>query len=417
MLPGCVLKGLTFSTYEFAPLNSSARVVGTVWAPDQARDLPLNCYSGSCVGYNHFNGKQSDLGGQSLYAQFAVKKLLQKEEKDINGFVSSLIKYDVRDINLVEPGFAVASDKCHQLTRRGHASTARSPGFAPKTVSKASGLARIVELGNTHAGFFRDDLPRALHLIDEQGVLQKVGNLADATQDRLENWLDREAFLRQPELSTKRLRSLTALIGQAPTAAQAAASSDLLDAVFRALFTLEKRMELQNEVEVILREFSSVTPGGIAAVYRGLWDRYLQRLDIQIRRPALIIALAAVGVGRGQSEGLAGEMADKLVEDMDHSLRELRREAKGGQSLRVVRNAVRRWSREQISRLPRFMRPSKWKVWLVCGIAVLAVLIAGGLVYAVATGKLSGKQPTKAPKARNHPEIFRPPGKTASRGS
>jgi hypothetical protein len=391
VLPAWLLRGVTFSTYESSPLSSTARVVGTCWGNGAAKDLPANYYAAHWLVHNRYTGRASELPGPSHFAEFAFDKLLANKAKEVDQFLTHLGSCGVGgpgDENLLELGFCVDKDLCQELSAGQMSRLLRHEGLGPITMAKPSGLARVIELADSDAEFFLKTLPHALKWVEKKPAPRSAAGPVGGTGVRLEDWRDWVRYLRRPDLDPARLRRLVAVVLRAPAAARGPAAEELLRAAFGALLAL-KRPDVQDDVEVVLRVFEPAIGGGVAGVYRGLWERYLGRRDRQVVRPALILALASVGVGRWKDDALPTEVDTALVSDAQHFLRQLRGEPRRREIVRMMRRAARGWnSKEHSSRLPGFLRASLWRrlwwLWLLLAVASTA----GAAAAAARTGKV-----------------------------
>jgi hypothetical protein len=100
MLPRGMVRELTFSTYESAPLGCSARVVGTCFAA--ADDLPSSCYDGAGWGCNSSTGRSTPLPPPGPFVAFALEAALWGRWAELDAFLDLCRRLDVDDPRLLD---------------------------------------------------------------------------------------------------------------------------------------------------------------------------------------------------------------------------------------------------------------------------------------------------------------------------
>lgn len=100
-LPASMLETLTFSTYEHAPLESPARIVGTV--PDtEDHELPPTCYDGAGVGINYYTGTKTSLDQNIPFVDFAMQVLSSGNFGPLDDFRATWQRLGLRDNSLID---------------------------------------------------------------------------------------------------------------------------------------------------------------------------------------------------------------------------------------------------------------------------------------------------------------------------
>jgi hypothetical protein len=166
------------------------------------------------------------------------------------------------------------------------------------------------------------------------------------------------------------------VLKQVPSAARKTRIQTLVTAVAVALNDAD-RLDLSKPLEAALVYLQPKNP---QVVYAQLCEYFSARAP-QLKRPALVIALVAVGVGHCQTDGLARSLGDAGAEQAAGLIRALKT-AKKKLLLRAISNASKTWktrkAKEAIRRLlppPLFMR--KWFLLLVLLLLLITSVVAG----------------------------------------
>src|SRR5262249_41688097 len=113
VLPPRLVRNLTFSTYEHAPLTCRARVVGA----DPGAELPAGCYSGSCLGFHRDRDSSSDLGEvRTFFAEKIVSLLAEGKLHELEKFAGWCEERKVNDSTLLDLAFRLKTSKDYAPT-------------------------------------------------------------------------------------------------------------------------------------------------------------------------------------------------------------------------------------------------------------------------------------------------------------
>lgn len=100
-LPAAMLESLTFTTYVHNPLETKARIVGTVPDTDD-QELPHACYDGVGVGVNYFTGTKTSLDIDIPFVEFAVQVLASGNHGPLDDFCATWQRLGLKDSTLVD---------------------------------------------------------------------------------------------------------------------------------------------------------------------------------------------------------------------------------------------------------------------------------------------------------------------------
>ncbi len=391
LLPLGLLRNLTFSTYEYAPLNSPARIVGT-WSDKSAgQDLPENCYTGSSIGVNLRTGRKRDLPTRSDYGKWAIKCLVAGK-KELESFISECRKLEIASPLLLELAFrvlvagVVTANGSPLMPEQLQEALAHEP-LGKQLLNRPDIIARIVEVAREDARFHCDSFfQRLLALLAESPKMNEVlASVDQASRKFLKEWLFWRTFLTSPTLNGSDLRHLADVLNTSPATARSLYLEQVIAVVGNSLLAPTSDQQCL-AVEWLISAQAPVVPGGAAEVYRLLCSYCLQYSGKLSRRPPLALALAAFG--SGESSDLAEETADKVQPDLQQLIKTLRVEKK--KLLSGLRNAARNWKPESRQRLlPLLRSPLAWLWhWLLIGGIPLLVVLGTLLVADAFTGRL-----------------------------
>jgi hypothetical protein len=408
ILPLQMTVELTFSTYEYAPLASRARVVGADAGTDAGTDLPEACYSDSCLGFHRVSGRKSDLGGSTPFAEYAVRMLAKGRLPELVSFADWCGKRQVSDGGLLELAFRITRSQEAQSEEEtrialGHVPLGKELLKKPAVIGKLSmqncllalgdaelaeelfrnprALEKIVGWALEDAAFHEEALPLVVSYLDakddDRPVLNREG-VSELTRRRLGDWLFLHRFEENVSLVESDLVRAGKVLSRAPEGARerrlAAVAGEAAEA-----FLNQPIKDPQRTLEAVVRGLARNTPG---AVYARVCEYATERAHSLVR-PDVLLALIAVGFGLCHAPDLAealGADAAQRAEALLHALKQEKKQT----LLLVVRNAVRGWPRhirEHVRRLiplpfwRRLRRALRW--WPVRTALVLAVF--GGL--------------------------------------
>lgn len=384
-LPRSLIGDLTFSTYETEPLTCNARLVGTWWGDTHEMDLPSSCFSGSCVGYNSYTNRMTQLTGSSLYADFAVRALAADQNDKVDKFRNlcedrQINQADLLDLiyRLIKDGAVSFSyDECKRLMQ--HAPLAEWIVAEPRVGVPL--LEKINARAKDDSEYHQSVAPLVTAaLVSRQDSFDKLRGLSQDARGRLSSWLFLHSFLNRPSFSPTDLKKVADGLLRQPDEAQQGTLSRVVKAVTEEMIVCAARPtgDIQPALENFLLLVGSMTRKGPAGTFTMIRRWYSDGSVENWEKPSTFLpALFAVALGASRSDSLSFEQfGTRLQDEVKDFTAEVRRRG-GKRTLWMIEyrsrvwdsiKARRRWqglTAKWISRTPLPLRIAKWALLFV----------------------------------------------------
>jgi hypothetical protein len=350
-LPKTMLGDLTFSTYESDPLTCNARLVGSWWGDAPDMDLPSSCYSGSCLAYNSYSGRQTELSGSCIYADFAIKALAAHQEQQLGHLGNFCERYCVSQTDLLDlvyrlhtrDGVAgISAEECQRLFQ--HPQLAEGLVARPKLAAPL--LEKLVARANEDTAYYHAVSSPVTSVLSKGESLEGLSDLAPDTRERLRAWVVLHAFLDGPSFEPRILKQVADSLGRLPEDAQRKTLSRMAKKATHELFLrgIRPMANVQRDMESFLLLVGPSAPKGVSGLFTMVRRCYSDGGMEYWQKPSgLLAALFAIALGDAQAENLGYSLfGNRLEEEMRDLIGETRR--RGGQkALWLVEYQARAW--------------------------------------------------------------------------
>lgn len=417
VLPLGMTRELTFSTYEYAPLTSRAKIIGA----DPVADLPSACFSDSCVGFHYKSGRTSNLGGAPYFADKAVGLLASGKLSNLMGFAAWCEERQIHHVALLDLAFRFKHVKDFTpnpeevrlaiehgplgkevlqrpsvlavLTQKDCQLALRNPDLTEVLCAQPIALQKIVTWSLNDASFHLESLPALVAALDAADEpLRERQDLSQELQDRLGGWVFLYQLEQEPSLMETHLDRAGQVLSGVPGEAREQ-RVEHLTAVLAAHLCAQPRLNPQATLEAIVWCLARDAP---EKVYTRLCEHFTARAGDGLPTN-LVLALVAVGFGQCKSPDLAEALGAEAVKSVEAFIRELK--VRKQRLLRLaIRNEARDWPRNVRERVRRLIPLPFWTslrrhlrtCWVRYLILVIVVVLAL-ILYFVVPGLFNSK--------------------------
>jgi hypothetical protein len=384
-LPRTMLKGFTFSTYEHEPLTCSARLVGSWYGDMPDLDLPSSCYTGTCLAYNSYTGRKSELLDPSPYVSWTLGALASGNTlKTVDKLRIRCEHLQVSDTRLLELTFLVMKDGVEGLSKEDAERILAHHPLAHWLISQPTKgktfLEKVVHWAKGDESYYRSLMDLAGAAFKEKSdEINALEDLPPGVRKRLNAWVLLDSFLDRPTFDAAKLRVVAEELEQQPEEVQRQTLSNVVKAAAKALFNEAATRNVYPHLHDFLTVVGPSTPERWVGLFRKLLGRYLGGDDKFWHRIHLLHALVAAGLGATSSEDIDHE---QLVQEIQRLIEQIKKRG-GKKSLMAINNQVRDWDRVEAKRRWRELT-KKWlgrgRGWLIKRILVFFLVLVVLLV-------------------------------------
>lgn len=187
-LPLSLREDLTFSTYEYDPETSFARIVGTCWHESVPHDLSSMAYQPNGGGYNTLTGRKASLTTASAFIEAAVEAVANQRGQELEAFFGFWKDLQSKEMTLLDLAYRAFSGQ--DLTNQELRKASETPALLKRWIQKPANLEVLKTQSFQDPAIRSAVLPVAAPLLRAHKPEDHAALVAQVWQLGLKAWTD-----------------------------------------------------------------------------------------------------------------------------------------------------------------------------------------------------------------------------------